>query len=161
MLKHVSGDILLSKAQVLTHSIAANDPMNQGLALALHERHPAMHKDFHHWCHQNHPKPGNAWIWSGSNNTRIVNLLCQDGGYGRGAKPQKATLKNVRESLKALAKIVKKEAITSLALPRIATGVGGLDWDDVLPIIEEKLGDLGIPVYIYSEYHAGQQANEA
>lgn len=161
MLKQVSGDILLSKAQVLVHSVAANDPMNQGLALSLHEKYPAMHKDFHHWCNQNHPKPGSTWVWAGSNSTRIVNLLCQDGGYGHGAKPEKASLKNVRHSLKSLAKLAKKEAFTSLALPRIATGVGGLDWKDVLPVIEEKLGDLGIPVYIYSEFHAGQQADEA
>lgn len=161
MLKQVSGDILLSKAQVLVHSVAANDPMNQGLALSLHEQHPAMHKDFHHWCNQNHPKPGSAWLWGGANGTRIVNLLCQEGGYGHGGRPEKATLKNVRSSLKELAKIAKKEAFSSLALPRIATGVGGLEWDDVLPIVEEKLGELGIPVYIYSEFHSGQQANEA
>jgi len=161
MLKHVSGDILLSKAHALVHSVAANDPMSQGLALTLHKKHPAMHKAFHHWCNQNHPKPGSAWLWGGSNGTRIVNLLCQNGGYGHGAKPEKATLKNVRCSLKELAKVAKKEAFTSLALPRIATGVGGLDWSEVLPIVEEKLGDLGIPVYIYSEFHAGQQATEA
>ncbi len=160
MLHQVSGDILLSKAQVVAHSVAANDPMNQGLALSLHEAHPAMHKDFHHWCNQNHPKPGNAWVWGGSNGTRIVNLMCQEGGYGHGATPEKATLKNVRDSLKALAKLVKEESFTSLALPRIATGVGGLDWSDVWPIIEEKLGELDIPVYIYSEFHAGQRGQE-
>ena len=60
MLYEVSGDILLSKAEVIVHGIAANDPMSEGLAKSLHERLPAMHKDFHHWCRQTHPKPGAA-----------------------------------------------------------------------------------------------------
>jgi hypothetical protein len=46
-------------------------------------------------------------------------------------------------------------------LPRLATGVGGLDWADVLPLIEKKLGDLNIPVYVYETYHADKAAVEA
>ncbi len=160
MLYEVSGDILLSKAHAVAHGVAANDPMNQGLALSLHERYPAMHKDFHHWCHVNHPKPGEAWMWGGAGNVRIVNLLTQEGGHGHGSKPGKATTKTVNDSLRALAKMVAKEGFTSLALPRLATGVGGLDWDDVKPLVEQRLGDLGIPVYIYTRYTAGEQADE-
>ena len=51
MIHEVAGDILLTRAQVIAHGIAANDPMTEGLALSLHEKHPSMHKDFHHWCH--------------------------------------------------------------------------------------------------------------
>ncbi len=160
MLHTVSGDILLTEAQTIAHGVAPNDPMNQGLALSLHEKYPAMHKDFHHWCHQHHPKPGEAWLWGGPDNVRIVNLLTQEGGYGHGALPGKATVKNVRNSLKALAKMVKKESLTSLALPRLATGVGGLEWDDIWPLIKEYLGDLDIPVYVYTEFHRGQKAVE-
>ncbi len=160
MIYQVSGDILLSKAQLIAHGIAANDPMNQGLALSLHEKYPSMHKDFHHWCNQNHPKPGEAWLWSGAEGVRIANLITQEGGYGHGARPGKATVKHVRDSLKALIRIIKKEKIVSVALPKIATGVGGLDWDDVRPVIEDKFADIDIPVYVYTEFHADQQAQE-
>ena len=160
MIHEVSGDILLSKAQVLAHGIAANDPMNQGLALSLHEAYPAMHKDFHHWCHQQHPKPGEAWMWAGAQEVRIVNLLTQDGVYGHGSRPEKATLKNVRDSLRTLVKLAAKESFTSLAIPKLATGVGGLDWSEVRVLIEEQLGGLDIPVFVYSEFHAGIAAKE-
>jgi len=53
--------------------------MNQGLALSLHERYPAMHKDFHLWCHQQHSKPGEAWAWGGAEGVGIINLLTQEG----------------------------------------------------------------------------------
>ena len=160
MIHQVSGDILLSKAQVLAHGVAANDPMNQGLALAIHENYPALHKDFHHWCHTTHPKAGTAWMWGGPDGVRIVNLLTQEGGYGQGALPGKATLRNVRASLRDLAKMISSESFESVALPRLATGVGGLDWDDVWPVVQEVLGDVGVPIIVYSEYHAGQAAKE-
>jgi O-acetyl-ADP-ribose deacetylase (regulator of RNase III) len=59
-----------------------------------------------------------------------------------------------------LKKIVQKEKLQSLALPRLATGVGGLDWDQVKPLTQSQLGELGIPVYVYVVYHAGQEAEE-
>ena len=99
-------------------------------------------------------------MWGDAKGVRIVNLLTQAGGYDRGSRPEKANLKHVRESLRSLVKMVKKESFTSIAIPKLATGVGGLDWKDVKPLIEEKLGELDIPVYVYSEFHTGQQAAE-
>ena len=160
MIHEVEGDILLSSAQAIAHGLAPNDPMNQGLALSLHEQYPAMHKDFHHWCHQQHPKPGEAWIWSGVGGVRIINLLTQEGGYGKGAQPGKASEKHVNHALRALKKIINKEKLSSIALPRLATGVGGLDWAKVRPLIQSQLGDLDIPVYVYTVFHAGQKAKE-
>jgi len=161
MIIKVEGDILLSKAQVIAHGVAANDPMSQGLSKSLHEHMPSMHKDFHHWCHQEHRNPGEAWIWTAADGVRIVNLLTQEGGYGHGARPGKATIKNVSHTLKALKKMAIKEQFSSLALPRLATGVGGLNWDDIAPLIEDKLGELDIPVYLYATYIPNQAANES
>ncbi len=160
MIHKVEGDILHSRAHAIAHGIAANDPMNQGLALALHEQYPSMHKDFHHWCHQAHPKPGAAWMWGGPENVRVVNLITQEGGYGHGSRPGKATAKHVRDALKALAKMAVDEGFTSLALPRLATGVGGLTWEEVEPLIDDRLGSLDIPVYVYEKYVPGQRADE-
>ena len=160
MIYEVEGDILLTSAQVIAHGVAANDPMKQGLAMALHERYPAMHKDFHHWCHQARPEPGAAWIWAGADGKRIVNLLTQEGGYGAGNPPGKATESKLNHALKELTKILQKEKCTSVALPRLATGVGELEWNKVAPLIQAQLGDLDIPVYVYVVYHAGQKAKE-
>lgn len=160
MIVEVQGDILFSKSKVIAHGVAANDPMTQGLAKSLHERMPAMHKDFHHWCHMQHREPGEIWAWTDANGIRVVCLITQEGGYGHGARPGKATIKNVSHTLKALKKLALAEKFASIALPRLATGVGGLNWDDVRPIIYEQLGDLDIPVYLYSTYVPDQVAKE-
>ena len=120
-----------------------------------------MHKDFHHWFHQTRPEPGAAWICAGADGKRIVNLLTQEGGYGAGNHPGKATESNVNHALKELKKILQKEKCTSVALPRLATGVGELEWNKVAPLIQAQLGDLDIPVYVYVVYHAGQKAKES
>lgn len=160
MLYEVSGDILLSGAEAIAHGVAANDPMDQGLALSLHKDYPAMHKDYHHWCHTEQRKPGDAWIWSGADGKRIINLITQEGGYGHGARPGKATEKHVNNSLRVLKKVVKKEKLASIAIPKLATGVGGLEWADVEPLIKNQLGDLDVNVYVYVDYKPGQKAQE-
>lgn len=160
MIYEVAGDILLSKAQAIAHGVAANDPMDQGLAKSLHEYLPSLHKDFHHWCHQKHPKPGEAWLWGGTDGIRIICLLTQDGGYGHGARPGKASTTNVNHALRTLKKIIQKEGLSTVALPAIATGVGGLAWDDVQPLIKNQLGDLEADIYLYTSYEPGKRAKE-
>ncbi|AVP97459.1 Appr-1-p processing protein [Ahniella affigens] len=160
MIRYVSGDILLSDAKAIAHGVAPNDDFGQGLAHTLRDNLPAMYKDFRHFCHTQHPKSGSLWTWGGAEGPRIVALFTQDGAYGHGAKPGKATTAHVNHALKELAKEVRQEGWTSLALPRLATGVGGLDWQEVKPLIEHHLGDLGIPVLVYETYRPQQAADE-
>jgi len=161
MLHEVSGDILLTRAQAIAHGVAPNDAFNQGLALGLRESWPAMYKDFRHFCQTTHPKAGTVWAWAGAEGTRVVSLFTQDAAYDHGAKPGRASAENLNHALKALRKWAETEGVTSLALPRLATGVGGMNWDEVHPLIEKHLGDLSIPVYVYVTYHQGEQASEA
>ena len=161
MIKEVHGDILLSGAQAIAHGVSPNDNFAQGLALALREQWPALYKDFRHYCHTAHPKPGDAWVWGSADGKRIVNLMTQEAAYGHGEKPGTATLPNVNHALRSLRRIVEAEKLSSLALPKLATGVGRLEWDEVLPLVKEHLGDLKVPVYLYTRYEKGVKANEA
>lgn len=165
MILETEGDILLSKAHYIAHGIAPQDHFDTGLALALRERWPSMVRDYRHAMHANQLQAGAIWAWAGvdaDGGTRgIVNLLTQDMlGTGPAAKPGKATHENVGHALKALAKFVRDEKVKSLALPRLATGVGGLEWSNVRPLVHQYLGDLEIPVIVYQTYHAGVAADE-
>ncbi len=163
MLHEVSGDILKTKAAVIAHGVAPNDPFHSGLALQLREQFPAMYKDFRHYCQTSHPKVGEIWSWAGagpSGPVQLVALMTQEGGYEHGAKPGHASLNNVGHVLKALHKWIEAEKPASIALPKLATGVGGLDWKDVHALIQQHLADVNIPVYLYSTYHKGVQAQE-
>ncbi len=161
MIHHVTGDILLSKANAIAHGVAPNDSFSSGLALSLREQWPAMYKDFRHYCQTQHPKPGEAWTWGGAEGARIINLFTQEPAFDHGAKPGKASAENVNHALRELRQLVESEKFASLALPRLATGVGGLSWDAVSPLIEKHLGDLPIPVYVYTTFQKGLAARES
>ncbi len=160
MIHEVQGDILLTTAQAVAHGIGPNEDFDKGLALALREKWPSLAKDYRHYAHQVHPKPGELWTWGGVGGVRIFNLLTQNGSFDHGAKTGPATVANVNHCLRRLRHELQHEKIRSLALPRLATGVGGLDWNDVRPLIQTHLGDLGIPIYVYATYHPGRAAIE-
>ncbi|MDO8988958.1 MAG: macro domain-containing protein [Sideroxyarcus sp.] len=160
MIHELSGDILFSSAKAIVQGVAPNDDFLHGLALQLRERMPAMYKDFRHHCQTKHPKSGELWGWVSADGRYLVNLFTQDGAYEHGSKPGHATLSHVNHALHALHAYAQKEKITSLALPRLSCGINGLDWNDVKPLIEKQLGELNIPVYIYSTYQKGVKATE-
>ena len=158
MLKFVEGDILLSKADAIAHGVAPNDDFHSGLALSLHEQWPSLYKDFRHYCRLSHPQAGNVWSWRGTSGQTIYNLMTQEAAYGQGAKPGKASLENVRHSLIALAEECTRAGHKSLAISRLATGVGGLDWAAVQPLVEQYLGSLPTNVFVYKTFKKGVAA---
>ncbi len=160
MLKMVSGDILKTGAQMIAQGVAPEDHFNQGLALSLRELYPAMAKDFRHYCKVSHPKPGEVWLWAGADGKRIANLMTQEPAPSKQGHPGKATRHNVNQTLRNLRTEIGKEGIESVALPRLATGVGGMAWEEVLGLIEKHLGDLEIPIYVYERYEKGVEAEE-
>jgi O-acetyl-ADP-ribose deacetylase (regulator of RNase III) len=146
MIKEVTGDILLSKAAVIVHGVAPNDHFDNGLALSLREQHPDMYKDFRHFCKVHSPKTGTAWSWDGSDGKKLVSLFTQTPSVGHSGHPGKAHLNDVNHSLKELAKMAVHEKFESIALPKLATGVGGLEWEDVKSLVNAHFDSLGIPV---------------
>jgi O-acetyl-ADP-ribose deacetylase (regulator of RNase III) len=137
-----------------------NDSFSSGLALALREAWPAMYKDFRHYCQTKHPKSGELWSWMSADSRYIVNLFTREAAYGVGSKPGRAKLSHVNRALHELRDFVQNEKVTSIALPRLACGLTGLDWNEVKPLIESQLGDLRIPVYVYVTYQKGVKASE-
>jgi len=160
MLYQVSGDILLTRAAAIAHGVGPHDNFGQGLALSLREQWPALYQDFRHYCKTRNPGAGGLWSWAGADGRQIVNLFTQDPPRSVGGHPGRASTKHVGRALRDLHHLIDKENITSLALPRLATGVGGLDWSVVEPLLEQHLGALEIPVIIYTTFIKGQSANE-
>lgn len=160
MIREVSGDILLSKASVIAHGVAPNDDHAMGLAHALREHAPAMYKDFRHYCKTQHPKVGSLWAWAGADGRRIVALFTQEAAYRPGERPGRASMANVNHALHALRQFIERENVRSVALPKLGTGGGGLNWQDVRPAIDKHLADLASTVIVYSTFHSGQAASE-
>lgn len=159
MIHEVDGDILLTDAQAIAHGVSPNDHFEVGLARGLRELWPSLAKDYRHYAHQTNPNPGELWTFRNAEGKTIYNLMTQEGDL-TAKSSGRASVSNVNHALKRLRHELDKNTVRSLAMPRLATGEGGLDWDDVRPLIDRHLGDLPIPVFVYSTYHKGKKASE-
>ena len=162
MIKEVTGDLLLTRSKTIAHCVAPHDHFNQGLALSLRTNYPSMAKDFRHYCRNHNPKPGEIWNWGGVGGIRIINLMAQEPSENRRSSenPGNATLGSLSSCLKNLASFIEEEKIDQIAIPKLATGVGGLDWEDVKGLIHEHLADVPCKVIVYSTFAKGVEAEE-
>jgi O-acetyl-ADP-ribose deacetylase (regulator of RNase III) len=161
MLREVTGDILESRAEAIAHGIAPDDDFHRGLALSLRERWPSMYRDFRHYCRTTSPKPGDAWAWKGAGGAWIISLFTQEPPGHDGGRPGKASISHVAHALKSLAKELEDKGVKSVALPRLATGVGGLDWEQVRSEIDKAFAKSDLDVYLYTSYRKGERAAES
>ncbi len=88
-------------------------------------------------------------------------MVQEPASLSKSGHPGKASLSNLERAFKALIKFLEQQKVGSIAIPKLATGVGGLDWREVKDSITKHMGDLDIPVYIYSTFTKGKNASEA
>jgi O-acetyl-ADP-ribose deacetylase (regulator of RNase III) len=130
MIYEVEGDVLIS------------------LARKLQEKFPSMRNQFIEWCEETNPEPGDIWLWGGNTKTRVLNLIVGEAAepeLGRSSRPNKIV---VHRALRAVNKLVIDERFKSIAIPRIGSGVGGIDWLEVRGMMASQLGELIIPLFV-------------
>ncbi len=160
MIKEVEGDILLTKAEAFAHGVAIDDDFKHGLSLQLKEMWPSMYKDFRHFCKTHPPKEGDVWSWKGPGTPVIFNIFTQSAPPMKGGIPSKASLSHVNHGLKNLVKELSHQKISSLAITKIGTGIGGLDWNEVKATIQKDLSGFEGKIFVYANYKAKVEAKE-
>jgi O-acetyl-ADP-ribose deacetylase (regulator of RNase III) len=143
MIIYKTGDIFKSSAQVITNPVNCVGVMGKGLALAFKKKYPSMYKDYKSLCNNNGLLPGQPTLWE-NEEVQILNFPTK-----RHWK-DKSLLSDIEEGLKFLAKNYAKMGISSLAMPPIGCGLGGLYWQDVKTILNQYLGEIeDLDVYVY------------
>ena len=56
--------------------------------------------------------------------------------------------------------MVADKRLSSIAMPMIGSGVGGIDWLEVRGMMHSQLGELLIPVFVYVSVLDGMLASE-
>ena len=97
-------------------------------------------------------KPGEILRSPLPNNRFILNAATKD-DYRYASK-----IEWIESILKTLRERIEDGTITSLAMPAIGCGLGGLNWDVVGPLIAQYLDDLDIEIDVYiassmQQYH--------
>ena len=143
MITYVSGNILTSAAQVISNPINCVGAMGAGLALEFKNNFPDMYADYSIRCSDKKVIIGQPYLWE-SNDKQILNFPTK-----RHWK-DKSLLSDIDAGLANLAANYGEMGITSIALPALGCGLGGLNWPDVKVLIERHLGHLpALEVYVY------------
>ncbi len=153
MIKEVYGNILWSTSDAIVQGIALNEEFSEGLALSIKEEWPAIEADFKASCCNGQLKEGDVWEWPNTSGVDVLNLVTHK-------HASKARLDDLDACLGKLADLVSQRGLKSLAIPKVGTDTGDLDWRDVKPLIEKRLGSLDIPVYLYSIFQKNIAAVE-
>lgn len=143
MIRHVYSDIFQSRRQTLVNPVNCVGVMGGGLALQFKRRFPRMDLLYQEACSENLLRMGRPWLWTPESGQQV---LCFPTKHHW---KDDSTIAGVTFGLEWLEANAKGLGITSLAVPRLGCGLGGLRWEDVRPIMDHSLSKLGIPVDIH------------
>lgn len=142
------GDLFQSGMQTLVNPINCGGDkgegvMGAGLAKIFKDKFPDMFADYKKRCKKKAVKLGEPYLWKSSPD--ILNFPTKY--HWRNP----SSLSDIKEGLDFLAANAERWGIRSLAIPALGCGLGGLQWKEVLPLIEATLGPLQIPIKIYKD----------
>jgi O-acetyl-ADP-ribose deacetylase (regulator of RNase III) len=160
MIYEVEGDLMLSRAHLIVQGVATNDPMTRGLARKLSQRYPALAKDFQSWYVEEQPEPGQLWLWGEPGKPQVLNLITHQGDSENPARLGRPNKIAVNRAFRALNSLYTEQRFKSIAMPKIGAGEFGLDWAEVRDMLHAQLGQLLIPIFVYTKELDGQVAHE-
>ena len=142
MLIYRRTSLLESPVQTLVNTVNCVGVMGKGLAQAFKDREPAMFSAYKKVCEQGLLEPGKLWLWRGADSWTL-NFPTKK----HWRNPSK--LDWVESGLKKFASAYEAQGIKEISFPRLGCGNGGLDWEDVRPLMEHYLKPLPIPIFIH------------
>lgn len=139
------GDLFNSDAKMIGHGINCKGAMRAGIATQFSTRFPDMYEEYKKLCRQQAIKPGDVFYYfDEAENRHIANIASQ---YRPGPDARYSwTLKGIRSALD----IAQWHGYRSLALPRIACGIGGLDWNTLRENLIHEFKDHRVDLEIWS-----------
>jgi O-acetyl-ADP-ribose deacetylase (regulator of RNase III)/uncharacterized protein YwgA len=146
MFKALIGDLFASEAQTLVNTVNCVGVMGKGVALEFKKRFPRMARDYEDRCARKEVRLGEPYLYKDEGGARIVNFPTK--GHWRSA----SRLTDIDRGLDYLAAHAIEWGITTIALPPLGCGNGGLEWSEVGPLIYAKLHHLPIDVEVYAPY---------
>lgn len=142
MIIYVKQDIFKSPAQVLVNTVNTVGVMGKGIAKRYKEVYPDMYKRYREFCEAELLKIGNLWIYK-SEDKWILNFPTKT----TWKKPSK--MEYIELGLEKFVDTYYEKGIQSISFPQLGCGNGGLDWEEVKPVMEKYLKDLPIDVFIH------------
>ena len=142
------GNLLGADTEALVNTVNCVGVMGKGIALQFKQTFPTNYKEYAKACKLDQVTPGKMFtVHVGgllANPKYIINFPTK-----RHWK-EKSRIEDIESGLDALIKEVKSLQIRSIAIPPLGCGNGGLNWNQVKPMIEEAFFSVpDVKVYLY------------
>lgn len=139
MIEYQHGNLIEADADALVNTVNCAGVMGKGIALQFKQAYPANFRFYEKACRKGEVQLGKMLVFemdSMINPKYIVNFPTKQHWRGR------SRLKDIQSGLRALVDEVQRREITSIAVPPLGCGNGGLDWNEVRPLIEAEFSRL-------------------
>lgn len=139
MIEYMHGNLLETDAEALVNTVNTVGIMGKGIALQFRQAYPDNYEFYRKACEQGHVQIGHMLVFeigSFTNPRYIINFPTK-----RHWKA-KSRLEDIEEGLTELIEVIKTKQITSIAVPPLGCGNGGLRWEDVRPRIEAAFAEI-------------------
>jgi O-acetyl-ADP-ribose deacetylase (regulator of RNase III) len=148
MIRFTQGNLLEAKAEALVNTVNTVGVMGKGVALMFKEAFPENFRLYKEACRTNKVKVGHVFVTERrdflSGPKWIINFPTKE--HWRAP----SRLEWIREGLIDLRRFIEEHSIRSVALPPLGSGNGGLDWQEVRPLIVQSLESLqDVTVVVY------------
>ena len=156
MIEITKGDILKADVQALVNTVNCVGVMGRGIALQFRKAFPENFKAYKSACDKKQLHPGQMLVCDLNrfqNPRYVVNFPTKKHWKG------KSKIEDIESGLEALVQEVAKHNIQSIAIPPLGCGLGGLNWDQVKPMIQKAFDTLP-DVHVFLFEPAGAPAVE-
>lgn len=139
MVEYKKGDILQEETEAVVNTVNTKGVMGKGIALQFKERFSENYKQYKKACEAGHVETGKVFVTETGqllNPRYIINFPTKE----HWRYPSK--MEYIHEGLQDLVRVIKEKNISSIAIPPLGCGNGGLDWNEVKPAIEKALSSF-------------------
>ena len=150
------GNLLKADVEALANPVNTVGVMGKGIALQFKNAFPANFKAYEAACKKQAVRLGEVFVFDNGRLTPprwIINFPTK--GHWRA----RSRIRDVADGLDNLRDVIEELKISSIALPPLGCGHGGLNWDEVRSVIKERLGDLDVVVHLYAPEGAPSPAD--
>ena len=161
MIEYKTGDILAEDVEALVNTVNCVGIMGRGLALQFKNIFPANFKFYADACKREEVQPGRMLVFATDQMTNpryIINFPTKRHWKG------KSRIEDIEAGLVALAEEIRLRNIQSIAIPPLGSGLGGLDWDEVRPLITtamQEFKERKIIIFEPSRVHEDTRGNRS
>lgn len=150
MITEAKGNLLKAPVEALVNTVNTEGVMGKGIALQFKNAFPAMFKDYAAAAKRGEVKLGHMHVWRTEmldGPQYVINFPTK--AHWRA----KSRIGDIETGLQDLVRVVKELGITSIAVPPLGCGNGGLNWGDVEPRIRsafDALPEVDVQVFLPS-----------